>query len=44
MRTHVIRRALTFFLAVAALETLSCGFVLTAVQQDLRMGANDPQL
>jgi hypothetical protein len=44
VRSLVIRRALAFFLPVAVLATLVCGFVYTAVQQDLRMGANDPQL
>jgi hypothetical protein len=40
----VVRRALAFFLPVAVLATLCCGLVYAAVQQDLRMGANDPQL
>ncbi len=44
MRSLVIRRAFAFFLPVGVLATLCCGFVYTAVQQDLRMGANDPQL
>lgn len=44
MRSLILRRALAFFLPVAVLATLCCGFVYTAVQQDLRMGANDPQL
>jgi hypothetical protein len=44
VRSLVIRRALAFFLPVAVLATLCCGFVYAAVQQDLRMGANDPQL
>ncbi len=44
MRTGVIRRAVAFFLPVAVLATLCCGLVYVAVQQDLRMGANDPQL
>lgn len=44
MRSLVIRRALAFFLPVAVLATLCCGLVYGAVQQDLRMGANDPQL
>ena len=44
VRSLVVRRALAFFLPVAVLATLCCGFVYTAVQQDLRMGANDPQL
>ncbi len=41
--TRVLRRALAFFLPVAALATLSCFLVYAAVQQDLRSGANDPQ-
>ncbi len=44
MRAPVIRRALALFLPVAVLATLCCGLVYTAVQHDLRMGANDPQL
>jgi hypothetical protein len=44
VRSLVVRRALAVFLPVAVLATLCCGFVYTAVQQDLRMGANDPQL
>ena len=44
MRSPLVRRALAFFLPVAILATLCCGLVYTAVQQDLRMGANDPQL
>jgi hypothetical protein len=39
----VVRRALAFFLPVAALATLGCGLVYVEVQQDLRSGANDPQ-
>ncbi len=42
-RLLVIRRALAFFLPVAVLATLCCCLVYGAVQQDLRMGANDPQ-
>jgi hypothetical protein len=44
VRSIVVGRAVAFFLPVAVLATLVCGFVYTAVQQDLRMGANDPQL
>jgi hypothetical protein len=44
VRSPVIRRALAFFLPVAVLATLCCGLVYTAVQQDLRMGANEPQV
>jgi len=39
-----LRRTLAIFLPVAVLATLCCGLVYTAVQQDLRMAANDPQL
>ena len=39
-----LRRSLAIFLPVAVLATLCCGLVYTAVQQDLRMGANDPQV
>jgi hypothetical protein len=44
VRSSVARRAAAFFLPVAVLATLCCGLVYTAVQQDLRMRANDPQL
>jgi len=44
MRSSLVRRTIAFFLPVAVLATLCCGLVYTAVQQDLRMGANDPQL
>ena len=44
MLTLGLRRAFAVFLPVAVLATFSCGLVYTAVQQDLRMGANDPQL
>ncbi len=39
-----LRRALAFFVPLAVVATLSCGLVYVALQQDLRMGANDPQL
>jgi hypothetical protein len=44
VRSLVVRRALAFFLPVAVLATLCCGLVYTAIQQDLRIGANDPQV
>lgn len=44
MKSIRLRRVLAFFLPLAVLATLCCGLVYTAVQQDLRMGANDPQL
>ncbi len=40
----LLRRALAFFLPSIALAVLTCGLVYAAVQQDLRSGANDPQL
>jgi len=39
----LIRRAMAFFLPVAVLATLCCGFTYAEVQQDQRSGANDPQ-
>jgi hypothetical protein len=44
MRSQLVRRALAFFLPVAVLATLCCGLVYAADQQDLRSGANDPQI
>jgi hypothetical protein len=44
VRWLAVRRAVALFLPVAVLATLCCGLVYTAVQQDLRMRANDPQL
>ena len=44
MRSHFVRRALAFFLPVAVLATLCCGLVYAADQQNLRSGANDPQI
>ena len=44
MRSPLVRCALAIFLPVAVLATLCCGLVYVAVQQDLRMGADDPQL
>ena len=38
------RRAFAIFLPSAALATALCGLVYVAVQQDLRTGANDPQV
>lgn len=40
----IIRRAVAFFVPLAVLATFCCGLVYVAVQQDQRMGANDPQL
>jgi len=37
------RRAIAFFLPSAVLATALSGLVYVAVQQDLRIGANDPQ-
>jgi hypothetical protein len=39
-----LRRALAFFLPAAVLLTLTCGLVYGEVQQDLRNGADDPQV
>ena len=44
MRSIRLRRAIAIFLPVAVLATLCCGLVYLAMQQDLRSGANDPQL
>jgi hypothetical protein len=44
MRSTPFRRAIALFLPVAVLATLGSGLVYVAVQQDLRSGANDPQL
>jgi hypothetical protein len=44
MRSQLVRRALAFFLPVAVLATLCCGLVYAADQQNLRSGANDPQI
>lgn len=40
----LLRRALAFFLPVAALLTISCLLVAGAVQHDYRTSADDPQL
>lgn len=37
-------RALYIWLVLAVITTLICGLVYVAVQQDLRQGANDPQI
>jgi hypothetical protein len=44
MRSHFVRRALAFFLPVSVLATLCCGLMYAADQQNLRSGANDPQI
>ncbi len=44
MRSTLARRALAFFLPSAVVAVLGCGLVYGAVQQELRSGANDPQL
>lgn len=38
-----LRRAIAIFLPSAVLATALCGLVYLTVQQDLRIGANDPQ-
>lgn len=40
----LVRRALALFLPAAVLATLTCGLVYAEVQQNLRSGANDPQV
>ena len=44
LSSEVLRRAVAFFLPVAVLATLACGLIYVEVQQDLRGGANDPQI
>jgi hypothetical protein len=44
MRSQFVRRALAFLTPVAVLATLCCGLVYAADQQNLRSGANDPQI
>ena len=44
MRSPFVRRALAFFLPLAVLATLCCGLVYATDQQNLRSGANDPQI
>ena len=44
MRSNLVRRVLAFFLPLSVLATLSCGLVYVADQQNLRTGANDPQI
>lgn len=44
MRSPFARRAYAFFLPLAVLATLCCGLVYAADQQNLRSGANDPQI
>jgi hypothetical protein len=44
MTLILLRRALAIFLPVAALAVLCCGLVYAVAQQELRSGANEPQL
>jgi hypothetical protein len=44
MVTIVLRRAFAFLLPAAVLLTLACGVAYLLVQQDLRTGADEPQL
>ncbi len=44
MRSPFARRAVAFFVPLAVLATLCCGLVYASDQQDLRSGANDPQI
>lgn len=39
-----VRRAVALFLPLAVLATLGCGLLYALVQQELRWGANDPQV
>jgi hypothetical protein len=39
-----LRNILKYWLPLAAVATLLCGLVYLAVQQSLRLGANDPQI
>ena len=41
---RVIRRALNVWVPIAVALTGLCGVVYGSVQQDLRQGANDPQI
>ena len=42
--SEILRRTMAFFLPVAVLATLACGLIYVEVQQELRGGANDPQI
>ena len=42
--TAVLRRAVLLWVPIAVAVTGVCGIVYAAVQQDLRQGANDPQI
>ncbi len=44
LRSPLLRRAMACFLPLAVLATLTCGLAYALVQQDLRSGANDPQI
>jgi hypothetical protein len=44
MRSSLARRAVAFFLPLAVLATMCCGLVYASDQQNLRSGANDPQI
>lgn len=44
MSTLPIRRAVAVFLPLAVLATLGSGLLYVVVQQELRWGANDPQI
>lgn len=41
---QLLRRAVALFLPVAVLAILACGLIYVEVQQELRSGANDPQV
>ncbi len=44
MHPTLLRRAAAFFVPSAAVATITCGLAYAAVQQDLRLGADDPQI
>jgi len=43
-RSTWLRRTVAFALPAAAVLTVACGLAYLLVQQDLRLGANDPQI
>ncbi len=44
MSDGLLRRALAFFLPSLVVLTVACGLVFVGLQQDLRQGADDPQV
>jgi hypothetical protein len=41
---RLVRRSLAFFLPSIAVLTVACGLLFVGLQQDLRQGADDPQI